>query len=243
MKTTAPNRFIQRFHSNPILSAKDVPYHATLTFNAGVAKFNGKYVMLFRNDYGSAETQTLEGTNIGFAFSDDGIHWDVQRQPCLQLQDQEIIRAYDPRLTILEGRCYICFAVDTRHGIRGGVAVTDDFTRFQILSLSVPDNLIYWGNSRLLLGAEEVPFANAKIGPAAPPIKTDQGWLTTFHAVDIDRARGKNGWEATWQKRYVAGIMILEDNGEVKIYYGAADAVECLATAHVDDLLRLCLNY
>jgi len=135
----------------------------------------------------------------------------------------------------------------------------------------------------LLLGAEEVPFANAKIGPAAPPIKTDQGWLTTFHAVDINRARGKNGWEATWQKRYTAGIMlldlenptrvrglcqepimtpeasyelaggfrnnvvfpggmILEDNGEMKIYYGAADTVECLATAQLDDLLRLCLN-
>lgn len=38
------------------------------------------------------------------------------------------------------------------------------------------------------------------------------------------------------------GGMILEDSGEVKIYYGAADTVECLATAHVDDLLRLCLE-
>ena len=36
------------------------------------------------------------------------------------------------------------------------------------------------------------------------------------------------------------GGMILEDDGEVKIYYGAADTVECLATAHVDDLLALC---
>lgn len=36
--------------------------------------------------------------------------------------------------------------------------------------------------------------------------------------------------------------MILEDTGEVKIYYGAADTVECLATAHVDDLLHLCLE-
>jgi beta-1,4-mannooligosaccharide/beta-1,4-mannosyl-N-acetylglucosamine phosphorylase len=34
--------------------------------------------------------------------------------------------------------------------------------------------------------------------------------------------------------------MILEESGEVKIYYGAADTVECLATAHVDDLLSLC---
>lgn len=36
------------------------------------------------------------------------------------------------------------------------------------------------------------------------------------------------------------GGMLLEPDGEVKIYYGAADTVECLATAHVDDLIRLC---
>ena len=33
----------------------------------------------------------------------------------------------------------------------------------------------------------------------------------------------------------------MEENGEVKIYYGAADTAECLATAHVDDLIRLCV--
>lgn len=33
---------------------------------------------------------------------------------------------------------------------------------------------------------------------------------------------------------------ILEDTGEVKIYYGAADSVQCLATAHIGDLLGLC---
>lgn len=38
------------------------------------------------------------------------------------------------------------------------------------------------------------------------------------------------------------GGMILEPSGEVKIYYGAADTVECLATADVNDLLRLCLD-
>ena len=36
------------------------------------------------------------------------------------------------------------------------------------------------------------------------------------------------------------GGMILEDSGEVKIYYGAADTVECLATADVNDLLAFC---
>ena len=34
--------------------------------------------------------------------------------------------------------------------------------------------------------------------------------------------------------------MILEDTGEVKIYYGAADTSICLATANLEDLIRLC---
>ena len=38
------------------------------------------------------------------------------------------------------------------------------------------------------------------------------------------------------------GGMILEDTGEVKFYYGAADTVECLATADVDDLIAACLE-
>jgi beta-1,4-mannooligosaccharide/beta-1,4-mannosyl-N-acetylglucosamine phosphorylase len=36
------------------------------------------------------------------------------------------------------------------------------------------------------------------------------------------------------------GGAVLEESGEVEICYGAADTVECLATAHVDDLPRLC---
>jgi beta-1,4-mannooligosaccharide/beta-1,4-mannosyl-N-acetylglucosamine phosphorylase len=34
--------------------------------------------------------------------------------------------------------------------------------------------------------------------------------------------------------------MVLEDTGEAKIYYGAADTVECLAGAPVEELLKLC---
>ena len=159
---------------------------------------------------------------------------------------------------------------------RGGI------DRFDIWMSQSPD-MCFWGNSRLVMGVENVPFANDKIGPAAPPIKTEKGWLTTFHSVWLDTERGKHGWEDRWQKIYTAGIalldlddpskvigiydkpliaaelpfekdegfrtdvifpggMIREDSGEVKIYYGAADTVECLATADVNDLIRLCLK-
>lgn len=319
---------IKRYPLNPVLSREGMPYPSSLVFNAGVAKFNGRYVMVFRNDYNQTEENFKGGGDfkirLGMAVSDDGVKWQVDpvKDFLTNLLSDEISHVYDPRLTVIEGRCYMCFAVNTRHGVRGGIAVTDDFDRFEVLSLSVPDNrnmvlfprrinnkffrlerpfpvysrggidrfdmwissspdFINWGNSELLLGVEDVPFANDKIGPGAPPVETGSGWLTVFHAVDLDRSRGKNGWESKWQKRYTAGVMlldldnpykikgicrqplltpeaeyevsggyrnnvifpgglILEDSGEVKIYYGAADTVECLATAHVDDLLDIC---
>jgi beta-1,4-mannooligosaccharide/beta-1,4-mannosyl-N-acetylglucosamine phosphorylase len=315
---------VVRHPDNPVLEAADVPYLATLIFNAGVTKYQGRYVMVFRNDYGGTPGDDhFEGTNMGVAFSDDGITWEPQTAPWIEWQDQEIRRAYDPRLTVIDGRCYLCFAVDTHHGIRGGIAVTDDFDAWEVLSLSAPDNrnmvlfpekrqgtfmrlerpfpiygrgapeafdlwfsdspdAAYWGNTQLVLGSEAVPWANAKIGPGAPPVKTPAGWLAVFHAVTIDRSRELPAWHPNWFKTYTIGLMlldlerpwvvkgmydqplmvpraeyelegfrghvlfpggmILEDDGEVKIYYGAADTVECLATAHVDELVALCVD-
>lgn len=322
---------IHKYGGNPILCAKNIPYDASLIFNAGVVKHQGRYVMLFRNEYGVTEEDYLKngkhfvpfkGTNIGFAESHDGISWQVLDTPAWEIHDEEIQRIYDPRISIVDGQVTVCFAMDTRHGLRGGIATTEDFQHFDIQSLSVPDNrnmvlfpekiagyymrlerpmpvysrygapeefdiwaskspdLHFWGESTPLLSANEVPFCDAKIGPAAPPIKTPKGWLTTFHAVkysDADLA----SWHLDWRKIYYAGLMllelenpthviglcktpllvpeepyekigfrgdvifpggmILENDGEVKIYYGAADTVECLATAHVDDLLQLVL--
>lgn len=320
---------IKRYENNPVLSKKDIPFPADCIFNAGVAKYQGKYVMVFRNDFNYVSGGRFDGCNLGIALSDDGIHWSVRETPFfenaeIRKQNPEIIRVYDPRLSVIDGELFICFAVDTHHGLRGGIGkVKADFSGIEFISMSVPDNrnmvlfpekingmyvrlerpmpvysrggdrfdtwisyspdLKFWGESKLLLPVEAVKYANDKTGPAAPPIKTEKGWLTLFHAVDIDRERGKNGWEDRWQKRYSAGIMLLdledpskilgqysepllapetdyeanagfrenvifpggmllEDNGEVKIYYGAADTVECLATADVQDLIQLCLG-
>ena len=63
----------------PILTKADVPYEAELVFNAGVAKIDGKYVMAFRNDYGTNkeryenEGKRFDGTSVGVAVSDNGV--------------------------------------------------------------------------------------------------------------------------------------------------------------------------
>src|SRR5690554_1059562 len=180
---------------NPLLTKDQVPYAPALVFNAGVTKYEGQYVMVFRNDYGHVDRHELEPqhtTDLGLAFSKDGIHWDVSPKPILKLYDEEINRVYDPRLTVIDGICYMCFAVDTQHGIRGGIASTEDFHTFKMISMTTPDNrnmvlfpekingkftrlerpftvygrggvdrfdiwmsnspdLVYWGNSQLLL--------------------------------------------------------------------------------------------
>lgn len=38
------------------------------------------------------------------------------------------------------------------------------------------------------------------------------------------------------------GAVIPEPDGTVKIYYGGADYVQCLATAKLDDLIEICFN-
>ena len=44
-------------YPKPILTKDDIPYEAEFIFNAGVAKVGGKYVMVFRDDYGATEEE------------------------------------------------------------------------------------------------------------------------------------------------------------------------------------------
>jgi beta-1,4-mannooligosaccharide/beta-1,4-mannosyl-N-acetylglucosamine phosphorylase len=143
-------------------------------------------------------------------------------------------------------------------------------------------DLKFWGEHRRLLNRKTLSFCNSKIGPGAPPVRTERGWLTLFHTV-TEVEKPLYSWETPykeWHSKYSMGLMLLdlkdpskivgmhtgallepempyelegfrgsvlfpgsmvpEDDGSVKIYYGAADTVECLATARLDDLLDLC---
>lgn len=312
-----------------VLSREQCPYDAALTFNAGVLREDDGYRMLFRNDYGfcrqdfvdfynGVSDNTVPHTNIGTAFSRDGVHWSVEPDRVLSWDDGDIWRIYDPRLVKLEdGRGAMTFAVDSRCGTRCGTAVTGDFRDFEVVDITVPENrnvvlfpkringlwmrlerpfavtegchsgiwisespdLVHWGRPVLLLSVENVPFSSDKLGPAAPPVLTDAGWLVLFHAVE-ECEKPFAAWERAWKSRYCCGAMLLdseeprivrhlaevplmvpetdyeldgfrggvifpgalipESDGSVKIYYGAADTCECLATAPMSELIAFC---
>ena len=135
-----------------------------------------------------------------------------------------------------------------------------------------PD-LVYWGESQLVMKPALYHWDEMKIGPGAPPIKTDKGWLSIYHGVfktmdgcvyrlgvalhdlhDPSKIIGVgDSWilqpEAAWEiTGYVHNVVftcgaVPEPDGTVKIYWGAADTVMCVGEANIDDLVQVCLQH
>ena len=130
-------------------------------------------------------------------------------------------------------------------------------------------DLKYWGNCRIVAKSEQY-WESIKIGPAAPPIKTDEGWLIVYHGVfgtcngvnygggvmllDLEKpwkvvARCKDPilyvkepYEMIGQVPNVIfpGSLVPEDDGSAKLYYGGADFVQCMAYTKISDLIDAC---
>lgn len=137
---------IRKYDGNPILKAGDLPYPGTLAYNCGVCRFRGRYLMFFRVDHyiDNGQPDRMKWGRkllIGRAWSDDGIRFSIDPQPAFVAESpEEEGNVYDPRVQVVDGRLYLCYATDTSVGIRSGLAVSDDGWRFERLYLSAPDN-------------------------------------------------------------------------------------------------------
>jgi predicted GH43/DUF377 family glycosyl hydrolase len=158
----------------------------------------------------------------------------------------------------------------------GGKYVRLDRPHSQIMPWSIwisySDDLIHWGNSRVLIKPLPYHWDESKVGPGSPPIKTKQGWLHIFHGVYTTMAGAvyrlgvalhdlkdpahvigvSDHWilqpEDPWEiSGYVPNVVftggtIPEDNGTLKIYWGGADTVMCAGTANIKELTELCIH-
>ncbi len=139
--------------------------------------------------------------------------------------------------------------------------------------ISYSPDLVHWGESQLVMRPLQYHWDEMKIGPGAPPIKTDKGWLHIYHGVfqTMDGSIYRLGaalhdlknpariigvaddwilqpvdpWETTG---YVHNVVftcgcIPEADGTVRIYWGGADTVMCTGSAGIDDLVDLCVNH
>lgn len=125
-----------------------------------------------------------------------------------------------------------------------------------------PD-LVHWGNHRCLLRPRDSQWEEQKIGGGAPPIRTDDGWLTIYHGKGRDQvyslwallldaddpavilAQGSTPLltpEAPYEREgFFGGVVftngMVERDGELLVYYGAADECVALARTTVAELL------
>ena len=139
--------------------------------------------------------------------------------------------------------------------------------------ISYSPDLVYWGDSQVVMKPGQYYWDQMKIGPGATPFATEQGWLHIYHGVfpsmdgsiyrlgvslhDLENPANIIGvseewilqpedpWEVTG---YVHNVVftcgaIPEEDGTVKIYWGGADTVMCVGTAKIQDLVDLCLKH
>lgn len=139
-----------------------------------------------------------------------------------------------------------------------------EFGRYSIWLASSPD-LVRWGDHRLVLEGSEVGWDSGRVGGGAPPIWTERGWLSIYHAADrqhryclgaflashddpaqvIARTREpifipEAAYETTGffpNVVFTCGVTLL--NGIIRLYYGAADDSIALAEAPLTGLLDL----
>lgn len=140
----------------------------------------------------------------------------------------------------------------------------------QDIWISRSPDLVHWGGYRVLMQPELGTWESDKIGSSSNPIKTDEGWLMLYHGVrgfgitsiyklgvvlldlnepwkvigkskepilspdkdyerigDVNNVVFSNGW-------------IVEDDGNIKIYYSGADTNICVAETSIDELISVC---
>lgn len=164
MLATMPSSLLRRHPANPLLGRADLGgADQVLVFNPGVVPFDDRLLMAARVDRtidGRWGNHQVYATDLVLAWSDDGVTWDLEPEPVLDragaielLQplephrdlDRELWRIYDPRLVRLDEpggspRLVLSFAADTVHGLRAGLAWSDDARHWRPLALGPPDN-------------------------------------------------------------------------------------------------------
>lgn len=139
--------------------------------------------------------------------------------------------------------------------------------------ISYSEDLYSWGESRVLISPRPGHWDQYRIGASCPPIRTEDGWLEIYHGVKMTSAgpiyrAGTVLLDIDDPSRVIARCTvpllsprtdyervgdvgnvvfacgaIVEPDGQVKMYYGAADTCMGVATASLSDILECTHNH
>jgi len=136
---------MKRHPINPILTRTDIPpippelVDVTSVFNPGAIKDGDTYRLILRVQSRSRETFLV------MAESTDGVSFKVENKIVdfkgIEKVKEKVFHIYDARITKLEGRFYIMFAMDMQDGCQLGLGVTDDFKSFEFLGITSNEDI------------------------------------------------------------------------------------------------------
>ena len=136
-----------------------------------------------------------------------------------------------------------------------------------------PDLIHWGDSKEIIRTTELWNYAYSGLGPSTVPYRTEEGWLIIFHAImnncttrEYSVGAALLDLEEPWKVRHITkhpilypeapyemqGLVehvcfpcstIVEADRSVKVYYGAADTVQCVATGNLDDIIYACKNY
>jgi predicted GH43/DUF377 family glycosyl hydrolase len=295
---------LHRWEGNPVITVEDVPFRANAVFNGTpVVTEDGVYLLL-----------RIEGQR-GYSFfalarSSDGLHFEIDETPVMLPAKEGRFALYeekgieDPRITIIDGVCYVMYTAVGKSGPRIALARTYDYVNYERIALvSEPGNkdgilfprkingryarldrpiglgkgsiwisyspdLVNWGDSEVVITPRDGYWDDFRVGASVTPIETDEGWLEIYHGVrmtaagpiyrigiavlDLDdpskviRRSDQPILSPREEYERIGDIgnvcfacgAVVSANGEVRIYYGAADTSICIATCTLSRILQ-----
>jgi len=131
------------------------------------------------------------------------------------------------------------------------------------ICIAYSDDLEHWADIKAIMSPRWEKWDNSKVGCTGPPIDIGEGWLFIYHGVDFERVyrlgvallEKENPEKVIYRSEepileptedyekygnvpnvvYSCGNVLIDD--KLFVYYGGADAVLCLATYELNEIL------
>lgn len=145
--------------ADPMLVPTEEPW---LTYEE--ANYDPRITKIEDTYYVTYAAENAHGCQIGLAHSQDLKHW--EKMEPIALPDNRNIVLFPEKINGMYYRLSRPFSTGS-----GGIWVDRS-----------PD-LVHWGVHRHIMGSRKFAWDRGKIGPGAPPLKTDAGWLVIYHGT------------------------------------------------------------
>ncbi|HUU23136.1 MAG TPA: glycoside hydrolase family 130 protein [Phycisphaerae bacterium] len=233
-----------RFDEEPALFPA-TPYEAYGCEDPRITFIDGRYLITYT-------AVSDRGVTVALAATEDFVHF--ERLGVIFPPYQKDVCIFPAKVRGL----YVC-----RHR-----PYASEFNPASIWTAYSPD-LLSWGRHERTLAPTPGSWESERVGCGAPPVRTDAGWLEIYHGADdtgryhlaamlsdldhperiLTRSRRPVlEPQADYELKGVYGNcvfsngLVVDDDGTMTVYYGAADRICAAAVTTVDEMVQAARN-